>query len=116
MTTGAAVSVLADTYTGYLADIKCVEKGTAADGANMSTNPEDHTVMCALMKPCIRSGYTLLVKNASGTYDSFPLDKRGNKMAVEYLRSTKKMDNILVNINGSMAGGNIQVESIEEVN
>ena len=31
----------AQTYTGYLADILCVDGGTAADGANMETNPED---------------------------------------------------------------------------
>ena len=77
----------AQTYTGYLADILCVDSGTSADGANMATNPEGHTVMCALMKPCIESGYTLLIKNSSGEFDSLPLNKKGNKLAVKYLKN-----------------------------
>jgi hypothetical protein len=110
------VSAFADegahTHTGILADILCVDSGFAADGADMANNPENHTVMCALMKPCIASGYTLLVKNSSGSFDSFPLDAKGNKMAVKYLKKTKNKDNILVDIKGTEKGNMIQVESI----
>jgi len=115
-----AASVLAEwdsqTYTGYLADLLCVNSGFAADGANMATNPEKHTVYCALMKPCIASGYTLLVKNSAGGFDSYPLDDRGNQLAVKYLRKTQKKDNILVRIKGSMVNNTINVEGIQEVN
>ncbi len=110
------VSAFADegihTQTGLSADILCVDSGVAADGADMVNSPEDHTVMCALMKPCIASGYTLLVKNSSSVYDSFPLDAKGNKMNVKYLKKTKKKDNILVDIKGTVKGNTIQVESI----
>ena len=104
----------AQTFTGYLADILCVDSGTAADGANMATNPEDHTVMCALMKPCIESGYTLLVKNSSGGFDSLPLDKKGNKLAVKYLKKTDKIDNIYVTITGTVMDNMIQVDRITD--
>ncbi len=113
-------SILAEcgskTYTGYLADLLCVNSGFAADGANMATNPEKHTVYCALMEPCIASGYTLLVKNSAGGFDSYHLDDRGNRLAVNYLRKTQKKDNILVRIKGSMENNTINVESIQEVN
>ena len=104
----------AQTHTGYLADILCVDSGTAADGAIMATNPEDHTVMCALMKPCIESGYTLLVKNSSGGFDSLPLDKKGNKLAVKYLKNTDKIDNIYVTITGTLMDNVIQVDRITD--
>jgi len=110
----AAAATGAQTYTGYMADILCVDSGTAADGANMATNPENHTVMCALMKPCIKSGYTLLVKNSSGSFDSLPLDKKGNKLAVKYLKNTDKTDNIYVNITGTMMNNMIQVDGITD--
>ena len=104
----------AQTYIGYLADILCVDSGTAADGANMAMNPQDHTVMCALMKPCIKSGYTLLVKNPSGGFDSLPLNKKGNKLAVKYLKNTDKTDNIYVTITGTMMDNMIQVDGITD--
>jgi hypothetical protein len=112
------VSLVADTgsktYTGYLADNLCVRSGIAADGANMATNPEKHTVACALMKPCVASGYTLLMKNPSGKFDSYPLDDKGNTLAVSYLKKTKKTDNILVTISGTMKDNMLQVKSIED--
>ena len=41
--------------------------------------------MCALMEPCIDSGYSVLVKNESGGFDAYKLDRKGNRMAVEFL-------------------------------
>jgi hypothetical protein len=55
-------------FTGYLADNLCIDHGVAADGANMKTNPEDHTVHCALIEPCIDSGFAVMVKNGSGEF------------------------------------------------
>lgn len=104
-------------YTGYLADNLCVESGVAADGADMATNPGDHTVGCALMKPCIESGYTLLIENSSGTFDSLPLDDKGNRKAVRYLKKLEragKEDNILVSISGTVRDNKLQVERIED--
>jgi hypothetical protein len=113
----AAVSLYAGSgqkFTGYLADNLCIESGTAADGANMRTNPEDHTVMCALMKPCIESGYAVMVKNGSGGFDSYMLDKRGNKKAEAFIRELNREDNIYVHVTGTLKGDTIKVSDIKD--
>jgi hypothetical protein len=66
------------------------------------------------MKPCIESGYTLLVKNSSGNFDSLALDKKGNKLAVKYLKKTDKTDNIHVTITGTVMDNMIQVDRITD--
>jgi hypothetical protein len=116
ITAFAAVSSFADTetFTGFLADNLCLESGTAADGANMNTNPEDHTVMCALMKPCIQSGYSVLVRNSSGGFDAIPLDKKGNRMAVKFIKGMDRNDNIYVQVTGTMKDNMLQVTAIED--
>ena len=102
-------------FTGYLADNLCIENGFAADGANMKTNPEGHTVMCALMEPCIDSGFAVMLKNGSGEFDVYKLDKKGNKMAVEFLEGLDRDDDINVQITGSMKAGRIRVKEINDV-
>ena len=104
-----------DTYTGYLVDTLCWDAGTGADDSNVKTNPEDHTVMCALMKPCIQSGYSLLVKNSSGVYEAHTLDKKGNRMAVKYLKNLHKTKDVRVDIKGTWDGDVLKVESIMDV-
>lgn len=101
-------------FTGYLADNRCIDKGVSADGANMKTNPEDHTVMCALMQPCIDSGFAVMVKNGSGEFDVYKLDKKGNKMAVEFLEELDRGDDINVQITGSLKAGRIMVKEIND--
>jgi len=103
-----------ETFTGYLADNLCLESGTAADGANMRTNPEDHTVMCALMKPCIDSGYSVMVKNGSGGFDNYMLDKKGNKKAVEFIQNLHREDDIYVHVMGTLKGDTIKVTEIKD--
>jgi hypothetical protein len=117
LTALAVVSLYAESgqkFTGYLADNLCIEGGTAADGANMRTNPEDHTVMCALMKPCIESGYSVLVKNGSGGFDSYMLDKRGNRKAEAFIRELHREDDIYVHVMGTLKGDTIKVSEIKD--
>ena len=101
-------------FTGYLADNLCIESGTSADGADMRMNPEGHTVMCALMKPCIESGYSVLVKNGSGGFDAYMLDKRGNKKALEFLNNLNREDDIYVHVMGTLKGDTIKVTEIKD--
>lgn len=112
-----AVSLYAgmnETFTGYLADNLCIENGTAPDGANMRTNPEDHTVMCALMKPCIESGYSVLVKNGMGEFDAYKLDRKGNKKAEDFIRSLNREADIYVNVVGTLRGDTLRVREITD--
>ena len=101
-------------FTGYLADNMCIMAGTAADGANMKTNPEDHTVMCALMKPCVESGYAVMVKNGSGGFDTYKLDSRGNKKAEAFIRDLHREDNIYVHVTGTLKGDTLRVSEIKD--
>ena len=78
------------------------------------SNPEDHTVMCALMKPCIESGYSVLVTNGSGGYDAIKLDNRSNKKAEEYIRDLHQEDDIYVHVTGTMRGDTLKVTEIKE--
>jgi hypothetical protein len=100
------------TFTGYLADNLCIDKGIAADGTNMMTNPENHTLHCALYGPCVESGYSVMVKNDSGGFDSYKLDRKGNGLAVEFLNGFDKEDDIKVQITGSLKAGRIRVKEI----
>ena len=101
-------------FTGYLADNLCIDKGVAADGANMKTNPEDHTVMCALMEPCIDSGFAVMVRIGSGEYDIYKLDRKGNKLAVEFLEELDREADLLVTVTGSLRDGRIRVKEISD--
>ena len=113
----AAISLYAESgekFTGYLADNLCIESGFAADGANMKDNPEDHTVKCALMKPCIESGYAVMVKNGSGGFDVFKLDKKGNKKAVDFIEDLHREADIYVHVTGTLKGDTIRVTEIKD--
>ena len=113
----AAISLSAgtgETFTGYLADNLCIDSGFAADGADMKNNPEKHTVMCALMKPCIESGYSVMVKNGSGGFDTYMLDKKGNKKAVEFIKNLHREDNIYVHVTGTLKGDTLKVAEIKD--
>lgn len=91
---------------GFLADIYCIKSGKAKDGANMITNPEDHSAHCAALTVCVPDGYTILTAPTSGqtTYGKmYNLTAAGNTAAYDYLKaldgSTK---NLLVTMNGKM--------------
>jgi hypothetical protein len=104
-----------DNWTGVVADNLCINRGIAADGTDMTTSPENHTTKCALAQPCVESGYALLVKNDYGGYDSFPFDKKGNKLAFKYFQSTDKTDNHVVKVTGKLMSDNtIKVKHIAE--
>jgi hypothetical protein len=117
LTAVGALSLFAggsESFTGYLADNLCIDNGFAADGANMKSNPEDHTVMCALMKPCIDSGYAVLVDDGSGGFDAYKLDKRGNKKAEDFIRNLNREDNIYVHVTGTLRGDTLRVSEIKD--
>ncbi|UCB45765.1 MAG: hypothetical protein JSV25_16440 [Spirochaetota bacterium] len=114
----SAIPVFAEnkTWTGVVADNLCIQMDFAADGADMANNPEQHTTYCALMKPCIDSGYSVMVKNGSGGYDSYPLDTKGNKLALKYFENTNKKDNHILQVSGTiLSNDTIKVKRIEEV-
>lgn len=104
-------------FRGYLADILCVDLIIAVDGANMITNPQGHSVGCALLPPCAASGFTILSKPSPGqtTYGpmyNFTADS--NAKAIAFLRSLHAVQpmrgSIDVTVEGTIvAGGKLQI-------
>ena len=92
------------TLTGYIIDNAC--------GAKNAGDPDkikSHSTACALMPPCVKSGYALY---ADGKL--YKLDKSGNAKAEALLKSTKTDKGLQVNVEGDLDGDVIKVKSISE--
>jgi len=86
----------------------------AADGVDLKVNPELHSLQCALMPPCVASGYGIYIENESGTYDYIKLNKNGSQLAEEYLRNISKENRIAVEVTGIKRGETIRVKTLSE--
>lgn len=96
------------TYTGYLMDKMC--SGEATSSKDPMASAKEHTRSCALMKSCMASGYGIVSDKKF-----YPFDEKGNELAKQMLKTTKKKDNLSIEVVGtSTADGNIQVESLKE--
>jgi hypothetical protein len=113
VTAGAAA---VKTFNGYLSDTLCAtsEGNIAADGSNMKTSPEKHSVACLRNGACMASGFGILIKNNSGTYDFTKFDAAGNKMVKALLKSTRKTANYFITVKGVMVKDMIKVSKIIE--
>ena len=106
------------TVTGYLIPNLCLsaENGfLAADGTNVSSNPEQHSVKCALLTspPCRQSGYAMVTNAAAAGQTPFfrsryVLDGPSNAIAVTFLESldTRRV-NCLVTVKGLVGNGTL---------
>ena len=74
-------------FTGYLSDVACATKAMAGDGADLTTNPEKHTVACLKMPACMASGYGILIKGMN--YNQKVKDNTG--LHSKYQKSEKWM-------------------------
>jgi hypothetical protein len=110
-----AASGKTTTYRGWVVDQLCATKGTAFDKTDLSTNPQNHTVGCALMPPCIESGFGIYVDKGDGSFDFYKLDKKGSDLALKILKSETKKDHVQLEIGGSLAGDTIQVKTLKEI-
>jgi hypothetical protein len=84
-----------------LIDSMCAQKEKVA------ANPEKHPTSCLLK--CGDSGY--VIKSADGKM--LKLDKAGSQMALAELKSTKKADDIKVNVTGEQKGDTIAVKTLK---
>lgn len=116
-TSAASVTAAAQqTFTGYLVDQKCGLSGVdIQDGTDLTKNPEKHQLTCAMMPGCLASGFGLFMKQADGTYKFYQFDSNGSKIAIDnVINKTKKADNFLVDVMGTVSGDTITVASITE--
>lgn len=93
--------------TGYVIDNACSARAAGENGAEKVKN---HTVKCAMMPPCAKSGYAVY---ADGKL--YKLDEEGNKKAADILKNTKSEKSVQVSVEGTLDGDMLKVKSISEV-
>jgi hypothetical protein len=93
--------------TGYIIDNAC---STRAAGENGAEKVKNHTVKCAMMPSCAKSGYAVY---ADGKL--YKLDEEGNKKATDILKKTKSEKSVQVSVEGTVEGDILTVKSISEV-
>jgi hypothetical protein len=93
--------------TGYLIDNACSARANSEGGAEKVKN---HTVKCAMMPNCEKSGYALF---ADGKL--YKLDEAGNKRAIELYKATKADKGLQVSVEGDVEGDSLKVKSMSEV-
>ena len=93
--------------TGYLIDNACSARAATDNGAEKVKN---HTVKCALMPSCAKSGYAVF---ADGKL--YKLDEEGNKKAGDILKNTKADKALQVAVEGTVDGDMLTVSKISEV-
>ncbi|MCM2316896.1 MAG: hypothetical protein NDJ92_17245 [Thermoanaerobaculia bacterium] len=65
----------------------------------------EHTTACALQ--CAKGGYGIVVDGAF-----LPFDERGNSLALEALKATRKKNALRVTVEGALENGKIRVSKL----
>ena len=94
--------------TGYIIDNACA--AGRANGENAAEKVKNHTVKCAMMPSCAKSGYAVY---SDGKL--LKLDEEGNKKAADILKNTKSEKSVQVSVEGTVEGDILTVKSISEV-
>ena len=92
--------------TGYVIDNACSARAT---GDNAAEKVKNHTVKCAMMPPCAKSGYAIYADKL------YKLDEEGNKKVAEILKNTKDDKGVQVSVEGTVEGDTLKVSKISEV-
>jgi len=93
--------------TGYVIDNACSSRANGDGGAD---RVKAHTVKCAQMPPCAKSGYSVF---ADGKL--YKLDEEGNKQVAEILKNTKVDKGLSVSVEGTVDGEILHAKKVEEV-
>jgi hypothetical protein len=92
--------------TGYLIDNAC------ADGAKeLGSRAKGHSVSCALMDNCEKSGYSVVTDDNT----RYKLNEKGEGLAVELLKNTKTTKGVKVDLEGNYNGTEVDVTKLTEV-
>jgi hypothetical protein len=102
-----AQSSTAIKVSGYLID------NASADGAKgeLSTRAKGHSVSCALMDNCEKSGYSVVTDDNK----RYKLNEKGEGMAAELLKNTKSTKGVKVTLEGNSNGDVVDVTKLTEV-
>jgi hypothetical protein len=87
-----------------------VDKMCSADAVKKGQKfAASHDTKCALEAPCQKTGYGVFTADNK----FLMLDAAGNTKAVAALKSTKKIDNLQVTVEGDIQGETIKVSSLK---
>jgi hypothetical protein len=93
--------------TGFLIDNACAD---SAKG-ELGTRAKGHTVSCALMDSCEKSGYSVVTDDNK----RYKLNEKGEGMAAELLKNTKSTKGVKVSLEGNYNGTEVDVTKLAEV-
>ena len=101
-----AQSSTAIKVSGYLIDNACA--GSAK--GDLATRAKGHTVSCALMDSCEKSGYSVVTDDNK----RYKLNEKGEGMAAELLKNTKSTKGVKVALEGNYNGDVVDVAKLTE--
>jgi len=93
--------------SGYLIDNACAD---SAKG-ELSARAKGHSVSCALMDSCEKSGYSVVTEDNK----RYKLNEKGEGMAAELLKNTKSTKGVKVALEGNSNGDVVDVTKLTEV-
>jgi hypothetical protein len=93
--------------TGYLIDNACAD---SAKG-ELGTRAKGHSVSCALMDSCEKSGYSVVTDDNT----RYKLNEKGEGIAAELLKNTKSTKGVKVAVEGNYNGTELDVTKLTEV-
>ncbi|MBZ0189543.1 MAG: hypothetical protein K8F91_25070 [Candidatus Obscuribacterales bacterium] len=105
---GSADARESSKWQGYLIDRLCMK--TVKDDPKPKDFIHHHTKSCLLMPACKKSGYTLYTEG-----NWLMLDERGNKLAIEVIKASKRESEFFVEVEGRQTKDLIKVSRIREI-
>ena len=96
------------TVEGLIIDNACA--GAHSKEATFGETVKKHTRSCALMNPCVESGYAVFTADAK----LYKFDKAGNESAEALIRDTETKAGISVIVEGTIDGDVIKVTKLTE--
>ena len=96
-------------FSGYLVDKNCGTMIGKKDKEKAMTMGKKHSVACALDEACMASGYGLVHEG-----EFLPFDDDGNSLAVTYLESLSKKNDVFVTVSARREGMVLHVSKISD--
>jgi hypothetical protein len=94
---------------GFLIDNACA--GAHVNEATFKDRVKKHTVSCAMMPNCVKSGYAVYTSDGK----LYKFDEAGNKSAADLLKDTETKSGLSIAVEGTLEGDTIHVVKLSEV-
>jgi hypothetical protein len=92
--------------TGYLIDNACADSAK-----DLGPRAKGHSVSCALMDGCEKSGYSVVTDDNK----RYKLNEKGEGLAADLLKNTKTTKGVKVALEGNYNGSEVDVTKLTEV-